>query len=416
MDATIISVGTELVIGQCTDTNSAWLARELTGLGVRVTRHLTVGDDLTDITSAILTSQSDSDLVIITGGLGPTPDDLTREGIAQAFGVGLHEDRQALAAIEAFFERWQRPMPDSNRVQALMPEGCEFIPNPRGTAPGIRAVYEGTLHFALPGVPAEMRAMFDEAVRPLLIHRAGGAAVSEVNLHCFGISEAKLGDALADMMTRDRNPLVGTTASQAVLTVRIVARGANPDEARQLVLRDANEVRGRLKHLVFGEGQDTLATVVGQHLLASARTISTAESCTGGMLGAWLTETPGSSGYFSRGYVTYSNEAKIDLLGIDAAVLAEHGAVSEPIAAAMAEGCRRRARSDLGLSVTGIAGPDGGSAEKPVGLVFIGLADEAGVSVQRFLFGNHLTRAEIRDRSCKSALNILRLRLIEVGH
>jgi nicotinamide-nucleotide amidase len=260
-----------------------------------------------------------------------------------------------------------------------------------------------------------MKAMFDQTVLAFIQSQAAGRCALSRRLLCFGIPEAKLGDLLADLMVRDRNPLVGTTASEAVLSVRILATGADPLEAARKLDADAATVRERLGPLIFGEDEQTLAGAVAELLTTRRRTVATAESCTGGLLAKNLTDTPGSSVYFLRGFVVYSNEAKVDDLGIPAAFVSTHGAVSEEVARAMALACRRKAASDFAISITGIAGPAGGSKDKPVGLVFIGLASSDSCEIKRVLLGDHLTRAEVRDRACKSALNMLRLRLLE-GH
>lgn len=412
MNAVILSVGDELVTGQTLDTNARWLAAELTRGGVHVARHVTVGDELERLTVSIRHALAAADVVILTGGLGPTADDLTRHALAGALGLPLEENAAALAQIVAFFERWQRPMADSNRFQALMPRGCHVIPNPRGTAPGIHYRNENKQLFALPGVPGEMKAMFAESVAPAIV-LPGGAVTLVGRLNTFGMSEAKLGEAIADLMLRDRNPLVGTTASQAIISVRIIAQGHNEAAARSLLEADKHEVRRRLGTAVFGEEDDSLQAATARLLLDRALTIATAESCTGGLLANWLTDIPGSSAYFLRGYVTYSNESKSELLGVPRALLESAGAVSAEVAEAMAAGCRAAAAADRALAITGIAGPGGGSADKPVGLVYVALADPNSVQARRLLLGMHLTRAEIRDRACKSALNLLRLHLLE---
>ncbi len=412
MDAVIVSCGTELVTGQCVDTNSAWIAGRLTRRGVRVVEHVTVDDDAARLSHVLRRALTEAELVIVTGGLGPTPDDVTREGIADALGVPLEENAEALSQVEAFFARWQRPMPESNRRQAMVPRGCTVIANPRGTAPGLRYA-DGTRRlFAFPGIPAEMQVMFQAVVEPILPTLTGCAVVESAILRCFGISEAKLGEILGDLMQRGRNPSVGTTASQAILSVRVLASGENQDEARRRLDADVSEVRRRVGDAVFGAGEDTLEGVVAGMLQKLRKTVSTAESCTGGLLATRLTDVPGSSDYFLRGYVTYADDAKRDLLAVPGDLVAIHGAVSEPVARAMASGCRRAAKSDCALSITGIAGPSGGNPpEKPVGLVYIGLADSSGIAVTRVLLGDHLTRDEIRDRACKTALNLLRLHL-----
>ena len=415
MDAVIISCGTELTTGQCVDTNSAWLSAQLTPVGVHVVEHITVGDDVAHLVFVIRRAFDAANLVIITGGLGPTLDDITREAIAAALGVPLVENAGALTQIRALFERWQRSMPESNHRQAMIPRGCDVIRNPCGTAPGIRYVNGDRMLFAFPGIPAEMQAMFNAEVLPQLNAASGGATIESARLLCFGISEAKLGEILSDLMQRGRNPSVGTTASQAILSVRVLAEGASPEEARTLLQTDVDLIRRRLGTLVFGEGDDTLEAVVARLLIEQHKTIATAESCTGGLLAKRLTDISGSSAYFLRGYVPYADSAKVELVGVPADLISRYGAVSEPVAEAMALGCRRAAGADYALSITGIAGPTGGSPpEKPIGLVYIGLAHSAGVETLRVLCGEHLTRVEIRDRSCKTALNLLRLLLAGV--
>lgn len=414
MKASIISVGTELVTGQTLDTNAAWIAAELTRVGADVVEHVTVGDAAADLEETLRWAIERTDVTIVTGGLGPTRDDITRDAVSAATGSPLELNDAALAEIEAFFAHWQRPMHEANRVQAMIPRGCRFLSNRRGTAPGIAWATEDRLLFALPGVPAEMKAMFAEYVQPEVAARSGGTAVRTAALRCFGISEARMGEAIADLMSRGRNPEVGTTASGAILTVRIVARASSQPEAERMVAEDMDQVRQRLGPVVFGSGSDQIQNAVARLLLEQHKTVAVAESCTGGLLAKRLTDVPGSSGYFQLGHVTYSDQAKTDLLGVLPELIQRHGAVSEAVASAMASGCRDAAGADVALSTTGIAGPGGGSREKPVGLVFIGLAGSSGVRVKQLLFGEHLTRNEIRDRSCKVALNLLRLRLMGV--
>ena len=264
---------------------------------------------------------------------------------------------------------------------------------------------------ALPGVPSEMKEMFEACVAPRL-GQEGGPCTLSARLHCFGIGEAKVGETLADLMARGRNPLVGTTASQAVITIRILASSEKSPAARALLDADRSEIRRRLGVAVFGEEDDTLHGVLARLLIERRQTIATAESCTGGLLGKLLTDVPGSSAYFVRGYIVYSNQSKSELLQVPGDVIEKQGAVSEEVARLLAANARVAAGSDYALSITGIAGPGGGSAEKPVGLVYIGLATESGVEVRRVLLGDHLSREEIRDRACKTALNMLRIKLL----
>ena len=423
MNAIIISCGTEIVTGQCVDTNSAWLSERLTARGVEVVAHVSVGDNLSRIAAAIGQGREEADLVIITGGLGPTRDDLTREALATALNRPLQESAEAWEQVHGFFRRWQREMPESNKVQALIPEGCEVIPNTGGTAPGIAFFDDaGNLRdqtgklplrgvIALPGVPAEMKAMFAAYVEPRL-ESISSACTLSARLHCYGISEARLGETIADMMTRDRNPLVGTTASKAVLTIRILATASDAASAQVLLEGDRAELQRRLGSIIFGEEGATLQAAVAKLLIDQKKTVATAESCTGGMLAQQLTDVPGSSAYFLQGYVVYSNESKSKLLNVRRDVIDRCGAVSEEVARLLAQNARAEAGSDYSLSITGIAGPGGGTLDKPVGLVYIGLADERDIEVRRVLLGDHLTRDEIRDRACKTALNMLRLRLL----
>lgn len=413
MNASILSIGTELSTGQSVDTNAAWLATELTALGFLVVEHVTVGDDVEQIAGAAARLLGHSGVVIVTGGLGPTPDDLTRDGIARAIGQPLEENAEALAQVRAFFARLDREVSPSNLRQAMAPRGSSIILNARGTAPGMQCQLGEHLVFALPGVPGEMKAMFRSGVAPNLagLGMAGISALRRIN--CFGRSEAKIGELLAELMGRDRNPLVGTSACGGVITIRIVARADSAPEAETLAQRDLDVIRGRLGACVFGEGNETLESAVGRLLREQGKTLSTAESCTGGLLAKRLTDIPGSSGYFLRGFVTYSDESKADEVGVPRELIANHGAVSDSVASALASGCRTVSGSDFALSTTGIAGPTGAvGPDKPVGLVYIGLADEAGVTTRRLTLGDHLDRQGIRDRACGAALNLLRLRLI----
>ena len=413
MDTIILSIGNELLSGQNVDTNASWLAGRLTACGARVRGFVVCGDDAADLARRLKDAVVAADLVVATGGLGPTADDVTREAIATALGVGLHEEPQALAQIQEIFARWGRPMHPSNRRQAQVPDGASIMPNSNGTAPGICHVTDRAMLFAMPGVPSEMKAMFERSVLPLVDKRIGGAGAAIMSVACFGMSEAKLAEHIGDLMTPGRVPAVGTTASGGVITVRIVAHGASCTEATQMAQADVDEVKRRLGDVVIGAGGETLEGVVGRLLLASRKTVATAESCTGGLIAKRLTDLPGSSGYFLQGVVTYSNDAKVQRLGVAAGLIEQHGAVSEEVARAMASGCREAAGSDYALATTGVAGPGGGSPDKPVGLVYAGLACADGVEVVRLDIGAHFGRADVRDRAAKSLLNLLRLRLLE---
>lgn len=414
MNAILISIGTELVSGETVDTNAAYLARELTALGWDVVEHLTIGDVREAIRDAVARSWGRAALVIVTGGLGPTADDVTRDGVAEALGVLLAPHSQAVADLHAFFERVGRRLSPSNERQTLIPGGCELLRNAWGTAPGFKAVRDGCRLYVLPGVPSEMKNMFESLVRPDVAGQGTGRRTVSAALHAFGATESSIGEKIADLMTPGRRPIVGITAKDAIISVRIAATGDDEAAARAALDEDVRTVRQRLGSVVFGEGEATLQSTVAELLSRAGLTVCTAESCTGGLLASWLTDVPGASAYFLCGCVGYANSAKTALLGVPAAVLEAEGAVSEPVAALMAEGARRAAGADLALSVTGIAGPGGGRApDKPVGLVYIGGADGVATRVRRYLFGDHLSRAEIRLRACRTALNLLRLRLLE---
>ncbi len=265
----------------------------------------------------------------------------------------------------------------------------------------------------MPGVPFEMQEMFRRSIQPELLEKAGGRSVQGRKIVCFGAGESDIANQIADLMQRGRNPLVGTTPHEMIIGVRVVATGGSPQEARDLLEQDVAEIRRRLGDLVYGEDDDTLAAAVGWMLIERKLTVATAESCTGGWLAKSLTDLSGSSAYFLRGYVTYSNAAKSELLGVPAAMIQQFGAVSEEVARAMAMGCKARAGTHYAIGITGIAGPTGGSAEKPVGLVYIAIAGPKGVEARRLTFGEHLQRWQIRDRATKVALNMLRLAVME---
>ena len=412
MDAEIISVGTELTCGLTVDTNAAWLSQRLAAIGVIVARHVTVPDDGGVTAEAIRDACARSGLVLINGGLGPTPDDLTRGALADALGKPLIKHAESLRHMRSMFERRRRPMPPSNERQAWLPKGAQALDNTCGTAPGIRAKSGSSLIFAMPGVPKEMQTMFKRSIEPELRALGRGAVVTRT-VNCFGASEARIAAQIEDLMAIGREPTVGITASEGVIRVRVFARGANVEAARAAAQVDAAEVRRRFGSLVFGEDDQTLQQAVAALLLKAGRTLAVAESCTGGLLDKHLTDVPGSSNYFLGGFVTYANEAKIAQLGIASELIDRHGAVSEEVARTLAVGCRDRTGADYALAVTGIAGPGGGTADKPVGLVYIALADAGGCDVTRELMGEHLDRASIRDRTCKVALNLLRIRLME---
>ena len=413
MDAQVISIGTELTTGQTIDTNAAWLAQQLATLGIKCARHVTLADDRAAIADAIKTAAAQADLLLITGGLGPTPDDLTRLALADALGTELKLHQESLDQITAFFRGRKRTMAEANRIQAMIPETAEPIENTCGTAPGIRARLGDADIYVMPGVPREMQIMFDRDIRATLPVPSGPAVILRHTLRTFSIPEAELGEKIADLMVPGRNPSVGTSAADWVISININAHASSPEEARQLIESTVTEIRSRLGRVVFGGQDDTLAHAVARLLIDQRKSIATAESCTGGLIAKRLTDVPGSSAYLVQGCVAYANEAKHRLLEIPTDLIDTHGAVSPEVAEAMAANCRRLAGTDYALAATGIAGPTGGTPAKPVGLVYIALATPDKTTVKELHCGETLPRHAIRDRTAKAALNLLRLQLIE---
>ncbi len=418
--ASILSIGDELTLGQNLDTNSRWISDRLLALGILTVEHVTVPDDAARTAQALRRLGASSDLVISTGGLGPTSDDLTREALAQASGSPLVEDTEALARIEAWFTRARRPMPPLNRTQARRPQGATCMENTAGTAPGLHATIDGVDVFCLPGPPREMTAMFERSVLPRLRPPAG--QVHTRALHSFGLGESEVATRLGDLMDRTRTPLVGTTVSEGIVTCRVRyqtnrarEQAANHGLATDPLAETERHIRERLHPYVFGSGADTLPGVVLDLLKNRSQTLAVVESCTGGVLGALITEVPGSSAAFRGGWITYANEMKQQQIGVPAALFRQtgSGAVSRECAEAMATGGLERSGADHCLAVTGIAGPDGGTPDKPVGTVWIARADRTAVEARKFLFLRD--RRAVRDWSAKSALAMLRLALIGAG-
>jgi len=404
MNAAILAIGDELVSGASNDTNSAYLARELAARGIATRSVHVLRDDADAIHREISRASTEADLILITGGLGPTADDLTRHGLAKSMSAELVLDEVSLERIEAFFAKRGRTMRPGNRIQAMFPKGAEVLENDIGTAPGIAAVIGPARVFVLPGVPQEMRRMFERCVLPRLPGERG--AIVQRVLRCFGAGESDVAARIEDLMARGAEPEVGITVSAGLISIRITAHGRDTSDADRRAEAAAGEIRRRVGHLVIGEGDATLASVVGAALRETGQTLSAAESCTGGLIGVMVTEAPGASEYFLGGLIAYANDVKREQLGVAQALLDEHGAVSRPVAVAMAQECRRRFGSDWALSVTGIAGPGGGTPEKPVGLVFIGLAGPSGTRVERHVFPGD--REIIRRRSARAALDLLR--------
>lgn len=409
--AAVLAIGDELLGGETLDRNSAWISERLGELGIATGEHRTVGDDATAIAAAFDELRGRHGMVLATGGLGPTLDDCTREGLARSLGVELVEDAAAVAHLEEWFAGRGRPMPVANRSQAMRPATSVCLPNPNGTAPGLLFVEDGaSLVACLPGPPREMQPMFRDALVPRLA--AGSGEVRRTRLvHACGAGESDLAAKLGELMATDRTPQVGITASHGVVTARVRAE-APPAMIDATLDAVAEEIERRWAPFAFGRDGTTLAQATAAALIAEGRTLAVAESCTAGMLGEMLVAVPGASAFFEGGWLVYSNALKSSQLGVPTSVLETHGAVSEPTAALLAMAAASRAGTDLALSVTGVAGPSGGSERKPVGTVFIGLCDrrEGPARVRRFRFPGD--RDAVRRRSAIAAVSMLRLHAI----
>jgi nicotinamide-nucleotide amidase len=411
--AEVLTIGDELLRGEIVDSNKSFLSERLLSLDIETCFHSSVRDDPADMTDAFLRAASRARVVLVSGGLGPTRDDLTAEVLAKTFGLGLVLDPAALEEIRGFFRRIGREMSENNAKQALFPEGAEVLPNPVGTAPGFLLEARGALFFCMPGVPRELMRMMDEQVLPRIARRAGASAqvVRATLLRTFGMGESALDAELADV-ARGGAVTLGFRTAFPDNYLRPVARAADAARAEALLAEAVRAIRERLGAIVYGEGDETLEAVVGRLLAERKRRLAVAESCTGGLIAQKLTDVPGSSAYFLGGVVAYGNAAKRDLLGVPAALLDRHGAVSDEVARAMAEGARARFGADLAVATTGIAGPGGGSAEKPVGLVHVALADGSRTHAEAFVFP--LDRQRHRTLTAQIALDWVRRSLLSL--
>jgi nicotinamide-nucleotide amidase len=369
----IISIGTELILGNIVDTNSAYLAEQLTANGIDIHYMTTVGDNRERLVMVLQQALSRADIIITTGGLGPTDDDLTREAISDVTGIPLKKVPALARNIEEYFKYRQYSMTENNYKQACIPEGSQAIRNLKGTAPGIILEIEGRTIISLPGVPREMRAMVQDEVIPYLRKLTQEKIKSRV-LNFFAIGESRLETMIKDILDRQTNPSLALLAGNGEVKIRITAKGSSDQEINQLIYKAEQEIRNRIDKYIYSVDDLELAVVTGKLLQDKGLTLSTAESCTGGLISHRITEVPGSSGYFTGGMVLYSNQAKIEQLGVKTTTLEKHGAVSEETVKEMAASIRQKMKTAIGLSVSGIAGPGGGTEEKPVGTVFIGLA------------------------------------------
>jgi len=413
MGTEIITVGTELLLGQIIDTNASWIAQRLAEAGIDLYYKTTVGDNAGRIEAALRQALSRADVLITTGGLGPTEDDLTRDVVAAVLGRPLHLDSDVLARIEQRFAHRKIPMSENNRKQAMVPEGAEVLHNPNGTAPGLFLREGGRCVACMPGVPAEMKPMLTGQVIPQIREVFGirSRIVSRVLKMC-GISESKVDQAIGDYFREMRNPTIGILAHAGEIHVRLTCKGEDPAEITRMLDALEGKVRQRLGALVFGRDEEKIEALVGQLLRARGATLAVAESCTGGLIASRLTDVAGSSDYFERGMVTYSTAAKQHLLGVPRELIGNSGVVSLDVVRVMADGVRRRSGTTFGLATTGIAGPSGGTSERPVGLVCVALAWEGGDIAREYRF--HGGRELIKYRAAQMALEMLRRHLLGV--
>ena len=405
MKIEIISVGNEVLTGRTLDSNFAFLARALEGASVRVARHTTVGDSADAIGDALKLALGRADGVVMTGGLGPTPDDMTRSAVADALRLRLERDEPVLEQIRERVKRFGRRTHPSIEAQALLPRGATAWPNRLGTAPGILIEYEEKPVILLPGVPAEMEGLTTEYVVPYLRARTG-LTVETFTLRTVGVYETLLDEMIGDLPAGWTDATLAFLPSYTGVDLRVTAAGHDAAKVKAVAEQARRELRERIGDFIYAEGEQGMEEVVGEALVSRGWKIAVAESCTGGLLAKRLTDTAGSSRYFERGYVTYSNESKVALVSVDPRVIDANGAVSPPVAEQMAAGARTNADVQLGVGITGIAGPDGGSAEKPVGTVYIAVSSPQGTVSRHLKFIG--PRRTIRERSAQAALEMAR--------
>ncbi len=411
MKTEIIAVGTELLLGQITNTNARYLSEKLAERGIDVYWHTVVGDNPQRVAETFSIALNRADLIIFSGGLGPTMDDLTKETVADVLGLTLEKDEAWEKELEEIFARLERKMTDNNYKQALIPSGARLLINNHGTAPGIWLEHGGKIVVLLPGPPRELMPMFTDQVLQLL-PKKNGVILSRV-LKITGIGEAAMEGRIADLLANQTNPTIAPLAKHAEVHLRLTAKAVTRGEALNLLDTTESSVLKRLGEVVFARDEETMADKVASLLFKRNMTIAVAESCTGGLLAHLLTNVSGSSTYFLQGQVVYSNRSKTELLGVPSELIEKHGAVSEEVARSMAENLRIRSHSDLAVAITGVAGPTGGTAEKPVGLVFMAIATAEGIFCSKFNFiGN---RETIKERAAMAALNMLRLYLLKVN-
>lgn len=407
MIAELVTTGSELLLGQIVNTNAAYMAQELNRMGVDVCFQTTVGDNRARMKEVLAHALTRADLVITSGGLGPTRGDITKEVSAEVMGRTMALDEECAARLKAHFARVGREMTENNLRQAMIPEGAHIFVNHAGTAPGVALEKDGKLLVNLPGPPSEMKDMFQRSLAPYLLEKYGISSIiySRV-LQTYGIGESMLETKIDDLILAQKNPTLAFLVRPTGVIIRITAKAENEAAAEALIAPVENEIRARLGNHVYGADADKIEEIVGKDLLEKQLTVATAESCTGGLVASRLTDVAGSSEYVKGGIVSYTDEIKAKALHVSRELLAEHGAVSEPTARAMAEGARRALGTDVAVSTTGLAGPGGGTEKTPVGTVFVAVAGEKGTVAEKHNFTG--TRGQVKFRASQAALALLR--------
>jgi len=413
MEVEIITIGDEIISGHTIDTNSAYIARKLAEIGLPVMYRTAVGDDIKKMEEAIFLALKRADIVITTGGLGPTDDDITKRAIVKVFKRNLvfHED--VLEDIKKRFAARGIEMPSINQNQALLPQGAVYLPNRVGSAVGIVIDETGKIFAALPGVPREMQIITDEELIPYIESHTNRQYIRTIKLRTTGIFESALADKIGSQVKPSDSLKLAYLPSYSGVDLRIISTGTDSDEVNRNAEEMASKLRDVVGRYIFGENDDTLEMMIGKLLKERGEKVATAESCTAGLLGARITEVPGSSAYFDRGVITYSNESKTELLGVLEEIIEKYGAVSIETAEAMASGVMKLSGCNYGVAITGIAGPDGGTEEKPVGTVFIAVASEKGVVSKKLQLSRD--REMNRNRSVYGALELLRRTILGIN-
>jgi len=412
LKAEIIAVGTELLLGQIANTNAQIISNALQEIGIDVYFHTCVGDNQERLQSVLETGLRRSDIIVLTGGLGPTKDDLTKETVAACLNLSLKLDKYSLDKIKSYFAKRGRPFTENNYKQALVPEGAIAIENKKGTAPGILLNKDGKIIIMLPGPPREMEPMLRDEVIPYLSKMNSSTIFSKV-LKFYGIGESALEEKLEDLISKQTNPTIAPLAKMGEVTIRLTAKAENRMAAEKIIKPVEDEIIKRVGKFLYGYDDDSVEDIVARLLAKFNKTIAIAESCTGGLMAHKLTNIPGISRFFERGVVSYSNRSKEDLLNVNPDTLEKFGAVSEETAKEMAQGIRISSGTDIGVSITGVAGPDGGTPTKPVGLVYIAYSDSNICCAEKHIFIGE--RADIKEQSVNSAFHLVRKMIQDLG-